>query len=153
MNTAITGYSGSCHARIGKSLFDRLALLLRPRLRRVVGVEGQPVRPTSGVMMRFPSLVFIVIPLALSACASPRSQLESGLRQAGMGKSMARCMSGEMSDDLSLGQLIKLSKLSQFQKTPMARMPMEQFLKATRSLQDPEILKIASAAALICAIR
>jgi hypothetical protein len=104
-------------------------------------------------MMRFPSLLVIVTPLMLMACATPESRLASGLREAGMGDRMARCMAGEMADDLSLGQLLKLSKLGRFREKQIRDMSLDEFLKATRSLQDPEILKIATTASAICTLR
>ena len=103
--------------------------------------------------MKFPSLVLIVTPLLLAGCASPRARLETGLREAGMGKKSSACMSREMSQDLSLGELIKLSKLSRFREKSVGKMTLGEFLKATRAIQDPHILKIATAAAVVCAIR
>lgn len=95
----------------------------------------------------------LAIPLLASACASPRTQLTAGLREAGMGPKMANCMGRSMADDLSVGQLLKLSKLGKFREKSAKDMSMAEFLKATRALQDPEILKIATAASVSCAIR
>ena len=103
--------------------------------------------------MRIPSLIVCVTPLLLSACATPETRLAAGLREAGMGRNMAACMADDMADDLSIGQLLKLSKLGKFREKSMGDMSMREFLKATRALQDPDILRIATAASLICAIR
>ncbi len=104
--------------------------------------------------MRTPSLPALIIPLILLVgCATPETRLATGLRDAGLGKGSSSCLAHEMADDLSLGQLIKLSKLSAFQEKSLRTMSMSEFLKATRALQDPAILKIATIAAATCAIR
>jgi hypothetical protein len=104
--------------------------------------------------MRNPSLLSMVVPLILlSGCATPESRLASGLSEAGLGKSASACLAREMAGDLSLGQLIKVSKLGAFREKSIRSMSMTEFLKSTRALQDPAILKIATIAATTCAIR
>lgn len=103
--------------------------------------------------MKIPSLMIMVTPLLLSACATPETRLAAGLREAGMGRKMAACMADDMADDLSIGQLLKLSKLGKFREKSLGDMSTKEFLKATRALQDPDILRIATAASVICAIR
>ncbi len=103
--------------------------------------------------MKLPSLVFMITPLFLAACASPETRLASGLRDAGMGQRSSKCLAHEMADDLSLGQLIKASKLGRFRDQRARDMSISEFLKATRALQDPDILRIASIAAAVCALR
>lgn len=103
--------------------------------------------------MRIPSLIVMATPLLISACASPESRLAAGLREAGMGRTMAACIADDMADDLSISQLLKLSKLGKFREKSMGDMSMREFLKATRALQDPDILRIATAASVGCAIR
>ncbi len=104
--------------------------------------------------MKNPSLSFMLVPLILLAgCATPEMRLASGLREAGMGKRSSSCMAHEMTGQLSLGQLIKLSKLGAFREKSIRQMTMTDFLKATRAMQDPDIMRIASASAIICAIR
>ncbi len=103
--------------------------------------------------MKLPSLVFIVAPLVLASCATPETRLTSGLREAGMGQGSSKCLAHEMAGELSLGQLIKVSKLGRFRERSLGDMNVSEFLKATRALQDPEILKIATVAAAVCAFR
>ncbi len=91
--------------------------------------------------------------LMLSACATPETRLATGLRDAGLSKRSSACLAHEMADDLSLGQLMKVSKLAAFRDTSLGQMSMAEFLKATRALQDPAILKIATVSAAVCALR
>jgi hypothetical protein len=53
----------------------------------------------------------------------------------------------------SLVQLNKLSGLKKLRGQDMRKVTVEDFLKRTRSLQDPEILGVVSASGLICAIK
>ena len=104
--------------------------------------------------MRLSSPLYLVVPLFLLAgCASPESRLRAGLIDAGMGKRSSACVAREMADDLSVGQLVKVSKLGRFREKSARNMSIDEFLKATRSLQDPEIVRIAAAAAIVCAIK
>jgi hypothetical protein len=50
-------------------------------------------------------------------------------------------------------QLNKLSGLKKLRGQDMRKITVEDFLKRTRSLQDPEILGVVSASGLICAIK
>ncbi len=104
--------------------------------------------------MRNPSLLSLFVPLILlTGCATPEARLASGLQEAGMGRQSSACIAREMSGALTLGQLLKLSKLSTFRDKSIRDMSMSEFLNATRALQDPAILKIATIAAATCAIR
>jgi hypothetical protein len=47
-----------------------------------------------------------------------------------MGRTMATCMADDMAKDLSIGQLLKLSKLGKFREKSMGDMSMREFLKA-----------------------
>jgi hypothetical protein len=70
-----------------------------------------------------------------------------------MGAKPAGCIAHEMADELTLSQLIKISKLGAFKDRSIRDMSMVEFLKATRALQDSEILRIATSATLVCAIK
>jgi hypothetical protein len=99
-------------------------------------------------------LSLLILPvIALSGCASPETRLRTGLQEAGLGQRQSACMARDMADDLSLGQLIKVSKLGQFREKSVGKMSVDEFLKATRALQDPEIVKIATVAAAVCLIK
>ncbi len=90
--------------------------------------------------------------LALSACATPQSQLRTGLINAGLSRTQSTCMAQRMIDKLSLLQLRRLSSLSNFRDEKLADMSMGRFMHNIRSLNDPEILAVTTRAALGCAI-
>lgn len=95
----------------------------------------------------------IGISLALSACATPETRVRTALMDAGLSKPIATCMADRMVDRLSLIQLNKLSGLKKLRGQDMRKVTVDEFLRRTRSLQDPEILGVVSSSGLICAIK
>lgn len=93
------------------------------------------------------------ISLALSACATPETRVRTALMDAGLSKPTAACMANRMVDRLSLIQLNKLSGLKKLRGQDMRKVTVEEFLRRTRSLQDPEILGVVSSSGLICAVK
>ena len=93
------------------------------------------------------------VALALSACATPETRVRTALMDAGLSQPIAACMADRMVDRLSLVQLNKLSGLKKLRGQDMRKITVEDFLKHTRSLQDPEILGVVSSSGLICAIK
>jgi hypothetical protein len=100
------------------------------------------------------SLVLIVLgALALSSCATPETQIKNALVDAGLSKQMAGCMAERMVDRLSLLQLNKLRGLKKLKEADAQKLSIEEFLKRTKSLQDPEILGVVSSSGAICAVK
>jgi type IV pilus biogenesis protein CpaD/CtpE len=91
--------------------------------------------------------------LALSACATPETRVRTALMDAGLSQPMAACMADRMVDRLSLGQLNKLNGLKKLRGQDMRKVTVEEFLRRTRALQDPEILGVATTSGLICAVK
>ena len=91
--------------------------------------------------------------LALAACDTPEMQVSTALLNAGLPPPIAGCMADRMVDRLSLLQLNKLSGLKKLRQNEMRSLSVEQFLRRTRSLQDPEILSVVTSSGLVCAIR
>lgn len=91
--------------------------------------------------------------LALSACATPETRIRTALMDAGLSKPIATCMADRMVDRLSLVQLNKLNGLKKLRGQDMRKVTVEEFLRRTRSLQDPEILGVATSSGLICAVK
>ena len=91
--------------------------------------------------------------LALSACATPETRIRTALMDAGLSQPIAACMADRMVDRLSLVQLNKLSGLKELRGQDMRKVTVEEFLRRTRSLQDPEILGVATSSGLICAVK
>ena len=102
-------------------------------------------------MKRVALVTFVA--LALSACATPETRVRTALMDAGLSQPIAACMADRMVDRLSLIQLNKLSGLKKLRGQDIRKITVEDFLKRTRSLQDPEILGVVSASGLICAIK
>ena len=102
-------------------------------------------------MKRVALVTFVA--LALSACATPETRVRTALMDAGLSRPIAACMADRMVDRLSLVQLNKLSGLKKLRGQDMRKITVEDFLKSTRSLQDPEILGVVSSSGLICAVK
>lgn len=98
-------------------------------------------------------LVAVIAVLALSACATPETRVRTALLDAGLPRPIAACMADRMVDRLSLIQLNKLSSLKKLRSRDASKLSVDEFLKRTRSLQDPEILGVVSSSGLICVIR
>lgn len=102
--------------------------------------------------MRAFALVAVSV-LALSACATPETRVRTALMDAGLSKPIASCMADRMVDRLSLIQLNKLSGLKKLRDKDVRKLSIDEFLKRTKSLQDPEILGVVSSSGLICAVK
>jgi hypothetical protein len=89
--------------------------------------------------------------LMATGCAGPEGQIRSALLEAGLSKPMANCMAGRMVDRLSLGQLWKLRELKALRDKDAKVMTIQDFVKNSKSLQDPEIVSVVSSSALVCA--
>jgi hypothetical protein len=95
----------------------------------------------------------VIIPLLVVAgCATPETQLRSGLVNAGLSQPMAGCMAKQIANRLSLIQLRRLGSLGNFKDESIRDMSVERFLRNVRALRDPEVLTITTKAALSCAI-
>lgn len=95
----------------------------------------------------------VFMALALAACATPETRVRTALMDAGLSTPIASCMADRMVDRLSLIQLNRLSGLKKLRGQNMRKLTVEEFLKRTRSLQDPEILGVVTSSGLICAVK
>ncbi|NJM51531.1 MAG: hypothetical protein HC843_12230 [Sphingomonadales bacterium] len=91
--------------------------------------------------------------LGLSSCATPETRIKNALTDAGLSEPVSACMAERMVDRLSLLQLNKLRGLQTLKQTDGQKMSIEQFVKSTKSLQDPEILGVVTSSGVICAIK
>jgi hypothetical protein len=101
--------------------------------------------------MRKP-LALVTLCLTLAGCATPESRVRTALLNAGLNKPVANCMAGRMVDRLSLWQLNKLRGLQKLRDKKIRALSIEEFVKRSRALQDPEILAVISSSAVVCAI-
>ncbi len=90
--------------------------------------------------------------LLLAGCSSPESQIRNALLDAGLSKSMASCMATRMADQLSYAQLWKLRDLKALKNEGAQSMSIDEFIKNSKSLQDPEIMGVVTKSGVICAI-
>lgn len=90
---------------------------------------------------------------ALAACATPETRVRNGLIRAGLSAPISACMADRMVDRLSLGQLKKLNDLGKLRKREPGDVTVKEFVKQTRSLQDPEIVGVVTSSGLICAVK
>jgi hypothetical protein len=97
-------------------------------------------------------LILTVACLALAGCATPESRVRTALMNAGLNKPVANCMAGRMVDRLSLWQLNKLRGLQKLRDKKVRELTIEEFVKRSRALQDPEILAVISSSAVVCAL-
>ncbi len=98
-------------------------------------------------------LAAVAAVLALSACATPETRVRTALMDAGLSQPIAACMADRMVDRLSLIQLNRLSGLKKLREKDVRKLSIDEFLRRTRSLQDPEILSVVTSSGLICAVR
>jgi len=91
--------------------------------------------------------------LALSACATPETRVKNALTDAGLSEPVSACMAERMVDRLSLLQLNKLRGLKKLRDADTQKLSISEFLKRTKSLQDPEILGVVTSSGVICALK
>ena len=90
---------------------------------------------------------------ALAGCATPETRVRNGLMSAGLSAPVSACMADRMVDRLSLGQLNKLNGLGKLKNRNPGDVTFKEFVKQTRSLQDPEIVGVVTSSGLICAVK
>jgi hypothetical protein len=98
------------------------------------------------------ALPVVALSLALTGCATPETRIRTALIDAGLPKPVAGCMAGRMVDRLSLFQLNKLRGLGQLKDKKVRELSIEEFIKRTKALQDPEILGVVTSSGVVCAV-
>ena len=97
-------------------------------------------------------IVFLLPLLALAACATPESRVRTALINAGLSRPVSTCMAQRMVDRLSIGQLQRLSRLSDLRGQRIGDLTVGELLRKLRGLGDPEIVQVVTTAGLGCAI-
>ncbi|AMO73011.1 hypothetical protein [Sphingorhabdus sp. M41] len=98
-------------------------------------------------------IVMMTALLALAACATPETRVRNGLISAGLSAPISACMADRMVDRLSLGQLSKLNGLGKLRKHKAGDVTINEFVKQTRALQDPEIVGVVTSSGVVCAVK
>ena len=103
--------------------------------------------------MRTPVLLGLAA-LSLSACASTNSesQIRRGLVDAGVSPPVATCMADRLSAQLSPGQLRRLAEVAQAHREELGRMSVDQLLRRSTTLLDPQVSSVVTRAGIGCAI-
>jgi len=106
-------------------------------------------------MMRLPPILWLSVlgAMSLAGCATPETRVRSALVNAGLSKPIAGCMAERMVDRLSLAQLNSLRGLGKLRKSDPRDVSFNEFVKRTRSLQDPEIVGVVSSSGAICFVK
>lgn len=94
----------------------------------------------------------LLLVVTLAGCATPETRIRNALVEAGLSKPIAGCMADRMVDRLSLLQLNKLRGLGKLQEKKSRQLSIEEFVKRTKALQDPEILGVVTSSGVICAV-
>tara|TARA_R110000824_G_scaffold22477_2_gene82257 strand:- start:2756 stop:3070 length:315 start_codon:yes stop_codon:yes gene_type:complete len=101
------------------------------------------------------AIVFVALSMTalLSGCATPETRVRNGLMSAGLSAPISACMADRMVDRLSLGQLNKLNGLGKLKQHKAGDVTINEFVKQTRALQDPEIVGVVTSSGVICAVK
>ncbi len=102
-------------------------------------------------MKRWVTIIAMTLPL--SACATPETRIKTALTEAGLSNKIASCMAERMVDKLSLLQLNKLRGLQKLKSSDPRKTSIEDYVKRTRSLQDPEILSVVTTSGVVCTFK
>lgn len=94
----------------------------------------------------------LLLAVTIAGCATPETRIRNALVEAGLSKPIAGCMADRMVDRLSLGQLNKLRGLGKLQDKKSRQLSIEEFVKRTKALQDPEILGVVTSSGVICTL-
>jgi hypothetical protein len=96
----------------------------------------------------------LIAALALGACAAAyEAKVRSSLVDAGLSPRMAGCMADRMVDRLSRRQLESLGRLAGLEGRDIGAMSIEEFLRRSRALLDPEIYLVLTRAGLGCTLK
>jgi hypothetical protein len=90
--------------------------------------------------------------LTVTACATPQNQVQTALVQAGLRPQIAACMAERMTDRLSIAQLQKLSRAKGQPGEKLTDLSAADFVERARRIDDPEVVRVASAAAVGCTL-
>ena len=99
------------------------------------------------------AFIFLPLVLALGACAtSYESRLRSSFMDAGLSRPVSDCMAERLVDRLSERQIRDLVRLTGVRDRNVRNMTVEEFLRRSRALVDPEIFAAVTRVGLGCAI-
>lgn len=101
-------------------------------------------------MVRY--LLPVLATLGLASCATPENQVQSALVDAGLRPAVAACMAERMTDRLSVAQLAKLARAKGQPGEKLSDLSAADFLERARRIDDPEVVRVTTAAAVGCTL-
>lgn len=104
-------------------------------------------------MTRISLVAGLALIASLAACATPETRVRNGLMSAGLSKPISACMADRMVDRLSYSQIDKLNGLGKLRKRDPGDISVNEFVKRTKALQDPEILGVVTSSGVVCALK
>ncbi|MBU6207070.1 MAG: hypothetical protein KGQ42_05235 [Alphaproteobacteria bacterium] len=96
-------------------------------------------------------ITVLLLPFALSACATPEQRLRTGLYNAGLSRAMSACMADKMVHQLSLVELERLASFASLKDRPLRDMTPAEITYKVRALRDEHILSVTVHAGISCA--
>ena len=99
-------------------------------------------------------LVAALAATALSACAttSQEARIRAGLLDAGVSRPVADCMAERLVDRLSPSQLNRLADVAMAHREELRRMTVDELMRRSATLLDPEVSAAVTRAGIGCAI-
>ncbi len=104
-------------------------------------------------MTRISLVAGLALIASLAACTTPETRVRNGLMSAGLSKPISSCMADRMVDRLSFSQIDKLNGLGKLKKRDPGDISVNEFVKRTKALQDPEILGVVTSSGVVCALK
>ena len=104
-------------------------------------------------MTRISLMAGLALIASLAACTTPETRVRNGLMSAGLSKPISSCMADRMVDRLSFSQIDKLNGLGKLRKRDPGDISVNEFVKRTKALQDPEILGVVTSSGVVCALK
>lgn len=104
--------------------------------------------------MRLKIIALLAACTTLSACATVvENRVESGLVDAGVSPSMAKCMAEIWADDLSVSQIRGISRFADAVREEGGGLTVGRLIGHVRQWNDAEALGVVTSSAARCAIR
>ncbi|OSZ70979.1 hypothetical protein CAP39_08635 [Sphingomonas sp. IBVSS1] len=96
-------------------------------------------------------LPLILLPLLLSACATPAQRITKNLTELGVSPRQAQCMGDRLGQRLSVGQLLRLQELTNIRMEKLQRMSIRQIADKLTDDKDPGLVAEFLRAGIGCA--
>lgn len=86
------------------------------------------------------ALPLLVLPLLLTACATPAQRITKNLAELGVPQRQAQCMGERLGQRLSVGQLLRLQELTNIRAERLQRMSIRDIAAKLTDEKDPGLV-------------